>query len=543
MIAAWLRDRLWRAENWCVELATLRQGRSRSAERAFDLGVATEYCDPDRGAALALYLESARGGHEPARERARVLATTLGAHLVLAELSAGDLVATGTAFLDAGFPELALAPLQQFVDARPATASVASEYSRLQHVAILHAFARGSKPDAAGEIERCLATATVAAFVHAERIARLANLSELRTTVINAARLAFPDDSQIAQLVAGRLYERGAVDDLIAHYRGRFESATSRTENVERLRATGVELIARGVHPGLGLRLLTMALESAYTALLPHITSHLAAWQLIWTHAKQQRSTAELVSLIVQAFNAPLPEDDLVYLARLGLEIAWRDVGDSLAAQPYAANLLDYVPDHPFAVAFVNEIVPAELLPPVEPVISFTKPAPRASLDDAPVKRSGPASSPMKTTSRLDLLRAPVRTTKPASVPPPRAAALKRTTSPFPIDKRLANSEALTSRAERKVVPLDIVVELPNGGFFSTVLRDLSASGAFIVTKRTIEIGQIVSLELRVPDPVTLILTSHQVGARVARCTELGWGVAFIEPSSALIEALHATAT
>lgn len=539
MIAGWVRERLWRAENWCVELATLRQGRSRSPQRAFDLAVATHYCDPDRSIALALYLEAARGGHEPARERARALATTLGAHLIVAELSqsAGDLVAAGTAYLDAGFPELALPPLQQFVDARPAGASIGSEYTRLQHVGILIAFARNSKPDAEGEITRCLETATVPAFIHADRIARLAGLSELRATVIAAARVAFPDDPQIAELVAVRLFERGAVDELIAHYRGRFERASSRTENVERLRATGVELIARGVQPGLGLRLLRMALESAYTALLPEITSHLAAWQLIWTHAKQQRSTSELVPLIVQAFNAPLPEDDLVYLARLGLEIAWRDVGDPLAAQPYAGNLLDFVPDHPFANAFIDEVIPHEVQLPPAPVISFSKP--KANLDDAPVKRSGPAFSAQKTTSRLDLLRVPARKTKPTTMPPPRAAALKRNTSPFPIDKRLASSEALKARAERKVVPIDVVVELPTGGFFSTVLRDLSASGAFLVTTRTIDPGQVVALELRISDPATLTLTSHHVAARVARCTDLGWGVAFIEPSSALIAALR----
>jgi hypothetical protein len=538
-----LRERLWRAENWCTELAALRLGRSRSPERTFDLAVATEYCEPDRGAALALYLEAARAGHEPARERARALATALGAHLILAEVSqlAGDLVAAGTAYLDAGLRELAIGPLQSFADAKPAGATMASEYTRLQRVGILIAFARGTKPDADGEIARCLETATVPAFLHAERIARLAGLTDRRAAVIAAARVTFPDDPQIAELVAARLFERGAVDELVTHYRGRIDRAASRTENVERLRATGVELIARGVQPGLGLRLLQMALENAYTALLPDITSHLAAWQLIWTHAKQQRSTSELVPLIVQAFTAPLPEDDLVYLARLGLEIAWRDVGDPLAAQPYAANLLDFVPDHPMANAFVEEVVPCEVPLPAGPAISFSKPPPR-SMDDAPVKRSGPASTPTGRTSRADLLRPPVRMTKPATVPPPRAAALKRNTSPFPIAKRPANPEALKTRAERKVVPVDAVVELPTGGFFSTVLRDISTSGAFIVTKRPIEAGTIISLELRVPDPTTLTLTSHRVAASVARCTELGWGVAFVDASSALIAALEATA-
>ena len=47
------------------------------------------------------------------------------------------------------------------------------------------------------------------------------------------------------------------------------------------------------------------------------------------------------------------------------------------------------------------------------------------------------------------------------------------------------------------------------------MLRDLSASGAFIVTKRTIDAGKIVSLELRVPHPATLALISYSVAARV----------------------------
>ena len=106
---------------------------------------------------------------------------------------------------------------------------------------------------------------------------------------------------------------------------------------------------------------------------------------------------------------------------------------------------------------------------------------------------------------------------------------MKRAPMPAPID-----------RAERKVVPVDVVVELPNGSFFSTVLRDVSTSGAFIVTKRTSGPGKLVTLELRMPDPGKLTQTSHHVQARVARGTELGWGVAFVDASRELVAALRA---
>ena len=63
-----------------------------------------------------------------------------------------------------------------------------------------------------------------------------------------------------------------------------------------------------------------MSLEHAYGAKFPEVTAHLAAWELMWTHARTQHSTLDLVPLIVQALAAPLSEDGALYLARLGLE-------------------------------------------------------------------------------------------------------------------------------------------------------------------------------------------------------------------------------
>ncbi|HEU4611924.1 MAG TPA: hypothetical protein VFS15_07595, partial [Kofleriaceae bacterium] len=92
-LAGWLRDRLWRSDNWCAELARLRQAlaaeprTTRTIERMLDLATATELCDPDRGRALALYLDAWRGGHTGAREHAHALAIALRAHMTLAELA------------------------------------------------------------------------------------------------------------------------------------------------------------------------------------------------------------------------------------------------------------------------------------------------------------------------------------------------------------------------------------------------------------------------------------------------------------------------
>jgi len=124
----------------------------------------------------------------------------------------------------------------------------------------------------------------------------------------------------------------------------------------------------------------------------------------------------------------------------------------------------------------------------------------------------------------MALLRPPAP--RPASPPPPPP----RSTAP-----------AFLPRAPRKVVPVDVVVELPGGGFFSTVLRDLSMSGAFIVTKRQLEVGTIVALEMRIPTPGTISQTSHRTNARIARRDDVGYGLAFVDTSPELVAAIRAT--
>jgi hypothetical protein len=149
---------------------------------------------------------------------------------------------------------------------------------------------------------------------------------------------------------------------------------------------------------------------------------------------------------------------------------------------------------------------------------------------EEPVKRStGPLpAKPHGATGRLALLRPP----------PPRATSLRRDTSPFPVAPRPARQTAM--RAPRKLVPIDAVVELASGAFFSTVLRDCSTSGAFIITKRALEVGSLLALELRIPGPDQVVQASHRTNARIARRTDVGYGLAFVDAPPELVAAIDA---
>ena len=529
-LAGWIRDRLWRASDWPAELAQLRAAvaaeprTARTSERTLDLARATDEIDPDRGRALALYLDAWRGGHAGAFPRAKALAIQLRAHVTLAELAlgAGDLVTAATAYLDAGLPQLAIDPLRR-------SAGVGAPRTH----AVLLALAERKRVDAPREIADALAAHTAEGCAHAARLARLAKLDERIPAILAAGMRSWPDDPVIAALVETRLLEAGNVDHLLEHYRAGFERAPTRATYCERVLAAGLELIARNLGVGLGLRLVRMGLEQGYEAHVPEPIGHIAAWELIGAHARAQQSVPDLVPLLVQAMAAPLSDDVALYLARLGLEIAWREVGDLLAAQPYAAAVLDFVPDHPLALAFAKELPPPPPPPLPVPPPTFAAATSRIpALDQGQVKRvPEPAAEVSKTpTGRLALLKPP----------PPRATSLERDTSPFPVAR--ARQGPTAPRAPRIVLPVDAVIELPSGEFFTTLLRDVSASGAFIITKRRLEIGAIVSLELKIPLRRSIHVAKHRTAARIARHTELGCGLAFIDPTPELIAAIRAAA-
>jgi hypothetical protein len=242
----------------------------------------------------------------------------------------------------------------------------------------------------------------------------------------------------------------------------------------------------------------------------------------------------------VQAIATPVLDDVAVYLARHGLEIAWRDASDTLAAQPYAAMLLDFAPEHPLAVEFSQKVsVRAFALTPAagSPALQASSPAPAQVakarvpvVDHGQVKRAAmPASANARAIpSRLSLLKPP----------PPRPTSLERDTSPFPVPPKPATPPA--ERAPRKVVPIDVIVELPDGNFFSTMLRDVSTSGAFIITKRALEVGTLVALEMQIPMPGTLQQKSFRTNARIVRRADNGCGLAYVDAAPAVVAALAA---
>ncbi len=542
-LAPWVRTRVWRAEDWPATLVGLRdqvmaEGKSaRTADRLWDVACATEHCDPDRGRALALFVEAWRAGHPDARLRATTLAMALRAHMTLAVLALGegDLLAAGTAYLDAGFHQLAVEPLACFVKA-------GAPREALDDATALLAIARGTKFDPGRAIAENLAaaitlrgSAAVARYVHAARLARASGLPDQVTAVLASATRACPGDATITGLLDEHRFERDDPTELIEHYRTCFEAAADRKDYVARLAAAARELIGRDVQRGLGLRLLRLSLESAYEALLPDVPSHIAMWELLVAQGRASGTVRELLPLLVQALAAPLSEDDALYLTARGLSLTWRDLGDTEAAQPYAATVLDFAPDHPLARALLHEVgaevVEAPPSSPVMPVAVAAAARPNVYASDTQVKRVPTTSAvkhAIKIANRLSLLKPP----------PQRKTTLRRDTSPIPSAPPARPVAA--PRAPRTVLPVDVVIELPSGAFFSTVLRDISTSGAFVITKRKLDVGDTVALALVVPERSSLRQSRHQVTARIARQSEVGYGLAFVEPSVALVAALRA---
>lgn len=515
--------------------------RAPDARALWELGTAFEHCVPDRSRALAVMIDASRAGHPEARDRAIAIATSLRSRVVVAELclANNDHAGAARAYIDAGLRELAIEPLNKLVDAE---------------ASVLLALAKGAAIDAEQEIARAQAAKN---HTHAARIARMAlsDRPEAATAVAIAAVRACPNDPAAEALLVDDLLHRGAVSELLDHYRATFVAARTRREYVERMRSAAMELIVRDLQPGLALRLLRLALETSYDELLPEVTSHVAAWEVLIAQAREQKSMGELVPLILKALRAPLSQDDALYLARLGLEIAWGEMRDSLAAQPYAATVLDFVPDHPLAIAFVRDAnldpdAPPPTDMPAMPVVRISTPIPRVTgsgripvikvtpppvpyADDKPVQRTqspaGSVKAAHRISSRLALL----------NPPPPRTTTLRRDVSPIPTPPRPRSSTV--DRAPRAVVPIDVTIELANGSFFTTVLRDVSTSGAFVVTKRKLEIGAMLGLELRLPKkdaPETQVI--HQASAKIARQTEIGYGIQFVEPEPMLVEAITA---
>ncbi len=508
-------ETLSRTDDWCgalekTRVAVLAEPPSlERLARLVEVADALEHVDPDRTRALALYLTAWRGGELGARTHVLELAGELRAYLTLAEVAVADheatrdpdrLVAAGRALIDGGLVQRATETFLRASELHVSLAASIASSPRLADVRAALALARFQRVDLEKEIDACLDRARTAGeaaapvYLVALRLARLAKLDR-REAILRAAVRACPGDAELGDMHADVLLDRGTADDFLGHHRERLEATVGEAAWVECQRAAAFELVLRDLHPGLGLRMLRTSIEHAYRAKLT-MRRHVAAWELLMVVARASRSTVALSPLLGEGLRVAMPAVDAMYIARTGLQIAWKDASDPVAAQPYAALLMDTVPGHPVAAAFLEEMFPDP--EPVLPTVTFKLPV----------------------ISRVS------------------SADLKRDASPIPAEPPLRADAA--SRSPRKVLPVDVVVELPSGAFFSAVLRDLSTTGAFVTTKRPIEIGTVVTLEIRMPSVARMAEREVRCDARIVRRTDVGCGLAFVNPPAELVAGITA---
>jgi hypothetical protein len=96
-------------------------------------------------------------------------------------------------------------------------------------------------------------------------------------------------------------------------------------------------------------------------------------------------------------------------------------------------------------------------------------------------------------------------------------------------------------RAARVVVPVDVTIELDDGTRVKAVVRDISATGLFVVLPDALDVGADLTCELGLPAPGDpLSTTRHKAWARVVRKGEGGCGLELLDPEPELVEAISA---
>lgn len=367
-LPGWLRDLLWRAEDWRAVLAGALDDvrRTRDARRAIELGRALEHVEPDRRRALDAYQVAWRTGQGAgALAAARRIAREIRAHATLALLAlheferGGDpawLWTAGIAYLDAGEPERARGPLETALQREPGD----------ERLAVMLRATDGDVGEVRAEVERWLERGLAEDVpdhaVLAARLARLAGMPvEDRARLLRTALDRWPADDDVAMQVEDLLLSRGDPDELLTFYKLRLGTKPGARAWAEEVRGAATRLCVRGVAPGLGLRLSRKGLEHAYDAGLVDVPGHLATWAVLVDHARAVKANRELMPLVVQALRLPLGADDRLWLARFGLATAWRDAGDDAAARPYAAILAELAPDHPDLREFIADQVQVDI--------------------------------------------------------------------------------------------------------------------------------------------------------------------------------------
>ncbi len=567
-LGEWLRDRLWRADDWRQSLATaLDEVRaSGDAQRALEVGRALEHVEPDRRKALDAYLVACRGGHSAgAVSAARRVAREIRALGTYATLATDDWTAA-LAHLDADQPAPAQAALARARAARPGDERYASLLGALDGTT------RDVRALCTRWIDRAVAADDPAHALIAARLARRAAPDE-HARILRLALDRWPADDEVALLVEDLLIARGDPDELLTFYKLRLGTRQGAHAWADELRAASTRLCVRGVAPGLGLRLARRGLQHAYDAGLVDVPGHLASWAMLVDHARAVRASRELMPLAVTALRLPMSDIDRVWLARFGLEAAWRDAGDGEAARPYAAILAELAPDHPDLREYVHDQVQVDIAiddDVVDPDIAdlalslvfldqhdvahaAVEQTTAAVAAPAPVP---PARSPSVTAQAKTLVEvaqgavaaaeevAVISSSPPQpgaiSIPSAAVSALRRigarmrvpTTPPVPAGGK--------NRAARVVVPVDVTVELDDGRRVEAMVRDISTTGVFLLLDAHLGLGTDVTLELRLPAEDALATTRHRAWGRVVRQGNGGYGLNFLDPDPELTDALAA---
>jgi hypothetical protein len=648
-LAAWLRDLVWLADDWRAALAATVAPAGKPG-RGVELGQALELIEPDRRAALRVY--RAVGAHADALRIAR----EIGAHEIIAELAleeherSGDaaaLIAAANAWIDAGEAARAVRPL-----------AIAARTVRDERLSRLGAACLGELDDPRNEVgrqfERARAADDVAGGLAAIRLARACALPEEQLfKVLRAAFEHWPGDDGVAAQLEAFLLARGDPDELLVFYKQRLATKPEARAWADEVRAISSRLCVRGIAPGLGLRLARKGLEHAYDADVHEIPGHLATWAMLVEHARKVRATRELMPLAVHALRVSLPDDDRLWLARLGLGVAWRDAADADAATAFAAVVIELAPDHPDVRDFVDaqdidvdidvemdasgsHAVPELALslvyldehggrlediaesakrstglaaatppasplaasPPAKPVAaevvatpaaSAASPASAASSANAAVAAIAPSSAVAPPTAAAaaaasapptaaDVAAAPQQpppvappstpattaemkavageavaateaiTSKPVPTPPTgpiipgtAIAALRRISARVRPPTAPMAPFGARGRAARVVVPVDVTVELADGRRVLAVVRDLSATGLYVVVAGTLAIGDEVRCDLGVPGTDGLSISRHRAWARVVRKGDAnGYGLELLDPEPDLVDAIRA---
>jgi len=494
-LADWIRASLWGHTDWPAALHELAErvtaDSTSSAARVADLAAATELIDPARERALGLRQLAWRIGSERAElDRAVDLARELGDHAALAAVAVAAfektqdaelLVTAAMAFLDGGHA----------AEAEPLLARAAQLLPKAEESKSALAMVMKQTRDPQAEISMWVARATRATgaeagrlFMHAARLARIAGLEPIYMRHLQAAFQRGQNPSAVMLIEASLVAERRA-NDLLAFYRARVEAVGSDQRFADIMRAAGTTLARHGVQRGLAVRMLRNSLEAAYRAKLVDVPGHLASWELLIRHARDTRSTRELMPLVVEAMALPLDPDARLYVARFGFDVTWREANDAEAAKPYASAIAELLPADAGLQSYVVTSMPEEhiTLPP-EP--SFIK---------------------------LKL-----RSDRKPGLP---------TTPPIP-----AQGPRI---AQRVVLPADVELML-GAERVSAIVRDISATGIYIVTERELEVDTTLQLAIDLPAAKgALDVTRYELTARIVRRAFSGYGLVLVDPPAAFV--------